>query len=47
MSYLKGTSARTQVERTLALLIESGLLYCVLWVSSLASPLLSCSPTHA
>ncbi|RDX41701.1 hypothetical protein OH76DRAFT_1489272 [Lentinus brumalis] len=32
MSYLKGSSPRSQVERTLALLVESGLLYCVLWV---------------
>ncbi|RDX54309.1 hypothetical protein OH76DRAFT_1082402 [Lentinus brumalis] len=32
MSYLKGSSPRTQVERTLALLVESGLLYCGLWV---------------
>ncbi|TFK83151.1 hypothetical protein K466DRAFT_666045 [Polyporus arcularius HHB13444] len=31
-SYLKGSSPRSQVERTLALLVESGLLYCVLWV---------------
>ncbi|TFK83154.1 hypothetical protein K466DRAFT_589968 [Polyporus arcularius HHB13444] len=30
--YLKGSSRRSQVERTLALLVESGLLYCVLWV---------------
>ena len=33
MSYLKGPSRRTQVERTLSLLVESGLLYCALWVS--------------
>ncbi|KAI0687965.1 hypothetical protein C8T65DRAFT_127594 [Cerioporus squamosus] len=32
MSYLRGSSRRTQVERTLALLVESGLLYCALWV---------------
>ncbi|RDX42094.1 hypothetical protein OH76DRAFT_1488944 [Lentinus brumalis] len=30
--YLKGSSRRSQVERTLALLAESGLLYCVLCV---------------
>ncbi|TFK81879.1 hypothetical protein K466DRAFT_501367, partial [Polyporus arcularius HHB13444] len=34
MSYLRGQSRRTQVERTLALLVESGLLYCALWVST-------------
>ncbi len=34
MSYLRSSeSPRTQVERTLALLVESGLLYCALWVS--------------
>ncbi|TFK82048.1 hypothetical protein K466DRAFT_438072, partial [Polyporus arcularius HHB13444] len=33
MSYLKGCSPRTQVERTLALLVESGVLYSALWVS--------------
>ncbi|KAI0690131.1 hypothetical protein C8T65DRAFT_745924 [Cerioporus squamosus] len=32
MSYLRRSSRRTQVERTLALLVESGLLYCALWV---------------
>ncbi|KAI0690136.1 hypothetical protein C8T65DRAFT_730903 [Cerioporus squamosus] len=32
MSHLKGFSPRTQVERTLALLVESGLLYCAIWV---------------
>ncbi|RDX50554.1 hypothetical protein OH76DRAFT_457410 [Lentinus brumalis] len=34
MFYLRarGSSRRTQVERTLALLVESGLLYCALWV---------------
>ncbi|RPD76067.1 hypothetical protein L226DRAFT_395986 [Lentinus tigrinus ALCF2SS1-7] len=32
MSYLRESSPRTQVERTLALLVESGLLYCALWV---------------
>ena len=30
--YLKQAPRRTQVERTLALLIESGILYCTLWV---------------
>ncbi|TFK78893.1 hypothetical protein K466DRAFT_506549, partial [Polyporus arcularius HHB13444] len=33
MSYLRRSSRRTQAERTLALLVESGLLYCTLWVS--------------
>ncbi|TFK87851.1 hypothetical protein K466DRAFT_586036 [Polyporus arcularius HHB13444] len=34
MSYLKarGSSPRTQVERTLALLVESGVLFCAFWV---------------
>ena len=32
MSHLKGRSTRSQVERTLALLVESGVLYCALWV---------------
>ncbi|RPD53463.1 hypothetical protein L226DRAFT_151131 [Lentinus tigrinus ALCF2SS1-7] len=32
MSYLKESSPNTQVERTLALLVESGLLYCGLWI---------------
>ncbi|RPD71239.1 hypothetical protein L226DRAFT_204913 [Lentinus tigrinus ALCF2SS1-7] len=32
MSHLKGCSTRSQVERTLALLVESGILYCALWV---------------
>ncbi len=31
--YLKRSSRRSQLERTLALLVESGLLYCVLCVS--------------
>ncbi|RDX42098.1 hypothetical protein OH76DRAFT_1363399, partial [Lentinus brumalis] len=35
LSYLKGTSPRTQVERTLALLVESGVLFCAFWVSRL------------
>ncbi|KAI0687117.1 hypothetical protein C8T65DRAFT_590628, partial [Cerioporus squamosus] len=35
MSYFRGSPRHTQVERTLALLIESGLLYCALWVSDL------------
>ncbi|RDX41689.1 hypothetical protein OH76DRAFT_1364096, partial [Lentinus brumalis] len=35
MSHLKGCSTRSQVERTLALLVESGVLYCALWVSLL------------
>ena len=36
MKYLKESgSARMQVERVLALLIESGILYCVLWVREL------------
>ncbi|RDX47373.1 hypothetical protein OH76DRAFT_1354415, partial [Lentinus brumalis] len=34
MTYLRA-SRRTQVERTLALLVESGLLYCALWVSTI------------
>lgn len=34
MSYLRVSPPRgTQVERTLALLVESGALYCALWVS--------------
>ena len=37
MSYLQRNSGRTQVERTLALLVESGLLYCALWVCSYPS----------
>ncbi|RPD52784.1 hypothetical protein L226DRAFT_204858 [Lentinus tigrinus ALCF2SS1-7] len=32
MSYLQASSRRTQVERTLALLVESGVLYCAVWV---------------
>ncbi|KAI0690138.1 hypothetical protein C8T65DRAFT_102083 [Cerioporus squamosus] len=32
MSHLKRCSARSQVERTLSLLVESGVLYCALWV---------------
>ncbi|RPD55644.1 hypothetical protein L226DRAFT_573037 [Lentinus tigrinus ALCF2SS1-7] len=32
MTYLKESSPDTQVGRTLALLVESGLLYCCLWV---------------
>ncbi|RDX42102.1 hypothetical protein OH76DRAFT_1411488 [Lentinus brumalis] len=32
ISTMGKSSGRTQVERTLALLVESGLLYCVLWV---------------
>ncbi|TFK87846.1 hypothetical protein K466DRAFT_490131, partial [Polyporus arcularius HHB13444] len=35
ISTMGKSSGRTQVERTLALLVESGLLYCVIWVSSL------------
>ena len=36
MKYLKESGpARTQVERVLALLVESGILYCVLWVREL------------
>ncbi|RPD53457.1 hypothetical protein L226DRAFT_151187 [Lentinus tigrinus ALCF2SS1-7] len=31
ISHLKGCSVRSQVERTLALLVESGVLYCALW----------------
>ena len=32
MTYLKSSSPRTQVERTLALLVESGIMYCIFWV---------------
>ena len=37
MSYLKASSPRTQVQRTLALLVESGILYSTLWVSDVVS----------
>ena len=32
MSHLKGRSTRSQVERTLALLVESGVVYCIVTV---------------
>ncbi|KAI0707437.1 hypothetical protein C8T65DRAFT_740370 [Cerioporus squamosus] len=32
LSYLNSSSPRTQVERTLALLVESGVFYCALWL---------------
>ncbi|RDX42086.1 hypothetical protein OH76DRAFT_144034 [Lentinus brumalis] len=43
MSYLRGQSRRTQVERTLALLVESGLLYCALWLTIVVYELSSMS----
>ena len=36
MWYLQESSPRTQVERTLGLLVESGLLYCAFWVRPLS-----------
>ncbi|KAI0687967.1 hypothetical protein C8T65DRAFT_746850 [Cerioporus squamosus] len=45
MSYLRGSSRRTQVERTLALLVESGVLYCALWGLIVTYELVFVSPS--
>ncbi|RDX42089.1 hypothetical protein OH76DRAFT_1488941 [Lentinus brumalis] len=46
MSYLRGSSRRKQVERTLALLVESDLLYCTLWVGVVACDFIHAPPGH-
>ncbi|TFK81539.1 hypothetical protein K466DRAFT_656110 [Polyporus arcularius HHB13444] len=46
MSYLRRSSRRTQVERTLALLVESGLLYCTLWMGVVVCDFIHAPPGH-
>ncbi|RPD54194.1 hypothetical protein L226DRAFT_572094 [Lentinus tigrinus ALCF2SS1-7] len=46
ISYFRGSPRHTQVERTLALLVESGLLYCALWVCIVAYALASKYPVR-